>query len=396
MSLSPVSPWKKRADFAALCAWLSASGYMAITAWLWFGQDFRGYYAAAHVLLKGGNPYDYNQLAPVLLTLTGYMGNNPYYYPPWFAWFFVPLTPLPFAVARGVWLAINGFLWAFGLWRLGRLLQWPPPGWQRWLIFLLATFLFAWMTWRYEQTGILLFTLLVEALLALQEKRWFGAGVWLALLLLKPNIMLIPVGAITVWLLRQKQWQPVISLIAVSVGLLLAATVVTPDWYQPVFEPGFGRGLREVLDGPRRLVGMRINTTLVDWLAGLQVGGRSRTLIYTVALANGAIVLIYIVWRSRSLHSVVVAALLISFLLTPYALQYDYPPLTFPLFWAMARLARTPSSVWVGAAISGFIASVPFWERPVSDGYWISLGLSALTLWSWWNSCCRAMKETMP
>ena len=52
---------------------------MAVASYLWFGQDFRGYYAAARVLLSQGNPYDYSQIAPVLLAVTGRMGNNPYY-----------------------------------------------------------------------------------------------------------------------------------------------------------------------------------------------------------------------------------------------------------------------------------------------------------------------------
>jgi hypothetical protein len=81
-------------NFAALCAWLFSSVFMAISSLIWFGQDFRGYYAAARVLLLGGNPYDYEQLVPILLEATGRIGNNPYYYPPWFAWFITPLAGL--------------------------------------------------------------------------------------------------------------------------------------------------------------------------------------------------------------------------------------------------------------------------------------------------------------
>ena len=70
---------EKLADFATLIAWLTASISMAVIAYTQFGQDFRGYYAAARVLLNGGNPYDYLQVAPILMDVTGRIGNNPFY-----------------------------------------------------------------------------------------------------------------------------------------------------------------------------------------------------------------------------------------------------------------------------------------------------------------------------
>jgi hypothetical protein len=42
--------------------------------------------------------------------------------------------------------------------------------------------------------------------------------------------------------------------------------------------------------------------------------------------------LIRAVWNSETILEVMVASLLVSFAITPYALQYDYPPLTIILF----------------------------------------------------------------
>jgi len=88
---------------------------MAFLSFDWFGQDFRGYYAAARVLLIGGNPYDYKQLVPILLDVTGRIGNNPYYYPPWFAWFITPIALLPYEISRGIWMIFNLVIWVVGL-----------------------------------------------------------------------------------------------------------------------------------------------------------------------------------------------------------------------------------------------------------------------------------------
>src|SRR5688572_9349266 len=98
--------WLNRLDFAMLAMWLMLSVILAIISFVLFGQDFRGYYAAARVLLAGGNPYDYHLVARVLLDVTGEMGNNPYYYPPWFSWLFIPVVFLPFQIARAIWMTL--------------------------------------------------------------------------------------------------------------------------------------------------------------------------------------------------------------------------------------------------------------------------------------------------
>jgi len=378
----------RRLNFAALAAWLVASILMAIIALVWFGQDFRGYYAAARVVYTGGNPYDYRLVAPELLKITGRIGNNPYYYAPFFAWFIVPLSWLPYNIARGIWMLFNLCLWNFSLWQLANLFQWPKIGWRRWLIFLMATFIFAWITWRYEQTGIILFALLVGVLLALQKKNVILAGIFLAILLIKPNITLIPVFTISLFLLRRRNWMPVIIMGLTTIGLLIFSSILIPDLYHPFFEPGFGQGLFNVLDGPTQIVAPRINTTLQDWLKNFQVSGEMVSLITNLVILSGLAFLAIVSWKSESMIQIVVVAILVNFLITPYALQYDFPPLTIVLLWNLA-LARHAQRQWVrrtGVVITLFIVSVPFWEHPISDGYWIVIGLIVLTFVNWINT----------
>lgn len=368
---------------------------MAFLSFDWFGQDFRGYYAAARVLLIGGNPYDYKQLVPILLDVTGRIGNNPYYYPPWFAWFITPIALLPYEISRGIWMIFNLGIWVVGLWLLSKLLDWPEKGWQRWLIFLYPTFLFATITWNFEQTGIIIFTLLVATLTAIRKGQWSWAGLWLALLLIKPNITLILVIAIVVWLIRRGRWQPFIVMCLVLAGLLIASTAATPDWYKPLLLPGFGKGLVYALDGPNSIVAVRIHTTLIDWLKLLEINGNWRIGIYIVAIIIGVLSTVFVVWRSNSLMKVVIISLLVSFAVTPYSLQYDFPLLTFPLFWAAALFVRSRKALWGGLAIITFIASVVIWQRSSSDAYWIVIGLIVLTIWSWSHSTSQSVPEKL-
>jgi len=74
-----------------------------LLAYLHPGVDLRAYYGAALLARRGGNPYDYAQLAPVLKEISGFWGNSPYFYPPWYCIFFIPITFLPFEIARVLW-----------------------------------------------------------------------------------------------------------------------------------------------------------------------------------------------------------------------------------------------------------------------------------------------------
>lgn len=379
---------KKLADFTALSLWIVTSLVMAAIAFLEYGQDFQWYFAAARILLEGGNPYDYTRISSVMLEVTGRAGYNPFFYPLWFGWLITPLSLLPFQIARAVWMLINLALWLFGLIRLQQMLGFPRPGWRGWLVHLLATFIFAWTTWKFEQIGILLFVIAVELLIAYQKRQWIGLGIFLALALIKPNVMLIPVAAIGVWLVRKQIRRPVITALILLAGLLVLTTTLTPGWFQPFLQPGFGKGLTVILDGPSQATAARVNTTLLDWLKWFAVPESVRIVVYSVVLLIGVGVLIRAVWNSETILEVMVASLLVSFAITPYALQYDYPPLTIVLYWAMAYSSRARSKV-IPALVLLFVTSVLVWERPISDGYWIVIGLAGLSLW-----VVRRLKDT--
>lgn len=371
---------EKLADFASLCAWVMTSIVMAVFTFFEHGQDFRGYYAAARVLLEGGNPYDYTQVAQVLLNVTGRAGNNPFFYPLWFGWFIAPLSLLPFQLARALWMLFNWALWLVGLIRLQQLLGFPRKGWRTWLLNLLTTFIFAWTTWKFEQTGILLFVIMVEILIAYKNQHWTQMGFFLALALIKPNVMLLPIAALGAWLIRTKNWRPVIVAVILLAGLLMITTLMTPDWHQPFFQPNFGQGLTEVLDGPNQVTGTRLNTTLLDWLKWFAVPESLRNLIYPLAVLAGMAIIIVNIWKSKSILDVASISLLVSFGITPYALQYDFPPLAIVLFWTLSMSGYLKSKL-VPTLLVLFITSVLIWERPISDGYWIVIGLGMLTAW---------------
>lgn len=387
--------WPQRTAFAALVAWLTAVVFMTATAWRFYGEDFRGYYAAARVVLAGGDPYDYRQVAPVLQAVTGRVGNNPYYYPPWFVAGVLPLAWLPFQAARAVWLALSAGAWVAGLIVAARALEWPASqalrglwAWgAHWALFGLATFVFAWITWRFEQLGVWLFAFLAAAVWALRAGRDRWAGAWLALLLTKPTASAVFVAALLLWAARRGRREVWIGFGLALAGLLAVGSLAAPGWLTALGAPGFGRGLTEVLDGPDVVTSLRLNTTLLDWLKMLGWEGPAALAVYALAGAAALGAAGWAAWRAGSAGGAAAVAVVAHFWATPYALQYDFPPLTWALYWAVTGDNAPAGWRWrVGVGLLGLaLASVPLWERPISDGFWIVIGLTVLLAWRWLN-----------
>jgi hypothetical protein len=371
---------EKLFNFAALCWWIIASLVFAAYVFVEYGQDFPDYYAAARVLLNRGNPYDYVQVAHVMIDTVGWADYNPFFYPPWFAWFITPFATLPYQIARVVWMIFNSALWIFGLLRMQQIIDFPTKGWRRWLVYLLVTFLFAWTTWKFEQAGILLFVLMIEILISFKKAQWNRMGIFMALVLFKPNVMFLPITALMLWLILHKKWLPVRNAFIALLFLVVVTTILTPDWYRPFLRPNFGIGLTGIQANPGQVTSVRINTTLLDWLKWSSAPVTLRYGIYLVVVLTALFVLWRIIRTSSSILEVTAIALLTSYAITPYALQYDFPPLVLVLLWALAESRKVKAKI-VPVLIVIFLSSVLIWERPISDGYWIVIGLIVLTVW---------------
>lgn len=365
--------WERLATVAAATAWWLSLGAAVFGAWQLGGVDFRGYYAASHVWLQGGDPYDYAQVGAVLQAVTGRVGNNPFYYPPWFLFVVAPFGGLPFQMARFVWAVLNGVLFWLGCRLAVGALGWRVTGWQRRVAYLSALYLFGWMTLRFEQAAIFVFVCLVAALVFWQRRRPWRAGLCLVLAATKPQPAWFAIGALLLY--GFVTFRPVVrAAVGTLVAVLVAATVSVPGWWRALTSPTYARGLAYKLDGPDAIVARRINTTFFDWAAWLGASEAVATAGYVVLFALVTGVLLYAVRQGAGLHHVTAVGLVGSALLAPYALQYDYAPLVFVLFFVY-RQYRRKSAGWIALVPIVGAMSVPLWERPMSDGYWIALFL---------------------
>lgn len=366
---------KKRLSTLAPAIFIILSLALAWLAYSFGGMDFNVYYAAARVTLQGGNPYDYQQLAPQIVDHAGKL-NNPYYYAPWFTWSVIPFALFPYDVARILWAVAHFILWLFALANLSKVMEYPPKGWTKWGAWLFVTFVLAWSTWGAEQVGVLILFLFTLILVYAKRENWTAVGILLALILFKPNITAIPVGLIALWLLvRKRAWMPVLIAAAALAVLLTVALILDPQFYRPLFDPDKIQGLAYTLDASGGMEIKRYSTTLRDFLAEYGIGGGAFIAIYAAVILLGVAAIIYGLNSSASLVEFVALAILVNFAVIPYALFYDYPALTVTWLYANQRLLERKRIRFVANAL---IAASLFVGGIIPYRYWITIILSGL------------------
>jgi hypothetical protein len=313
----------------------------------------------------------------VLEEITGFAGNNPYYYPPWFCLLFVPLAVVPFQVARAVWLLVNVILFYLSLEQLRGALDWRPSRWQRWGAYSVSLLMFAAYCLRSEQAGILLLFGLALSLNSIRQGHPMMAGLGLAIALTKPQATGLAILFLGLWLLVRKP-----RFVGWAIGWIAALTVFAslaiPGWWN-VSREGLGQGLKYQLEGPGQIDSVRVNSTVYDFLS--HVLHVPAPVQYLVVLLIGVVALGVTLFAWRRLRDVAVvtsASTMMTLLLTPYALQYDYVPLTIPLFWIFSQMDSLRSVTrLVVIALLSFSFSVLVWEDWSYQGYWQLLAVFA-------------------
>jgi hypothetical protein len=368
------SPLRTKADFIALAFLSVVSLALAMIAYSFGGVDFSVYYAAGRVMLRGGSPYDYHQLAGQIISSAGKI-NNPYYYAPWFTWAMLPLAFLPYNMARIFWAVINFILWFCGLFNLNRLVEWPLPGWRRWGMYLLVTFIFAWATWGSEQVGILIFLLITFMISSFEDEKWLAGGLWMALLLFKPNITFFPIMALTFWFIYRRKWRPVLSMVGALILLTVLSFLISPGWYLYLFQTDKLTGLSYTLSQSGTIQTHRYTTTLLGWLSVYGIVGKASGLIYGIAALAGTLMAVWVIYKAQSIFRLMAVILLLNFALVPYALFYDYPSLVLTLFVVNNDLSMEPRMGWMQYLMNGLILVCLFVGINISYRYWMVIVL---------------------
>lgn len=367
----------------ALMIFVIFSIVLAVSAYSFGGVDFNVYYAAARITLAGGNPYNFQELAPQLISDTGQI-NNPYYYAPWFTWLIIPFSIFEYHTARLLWLFFNYIAWLLALSNASKIIGYPQHDWGKWLFWLMVTFVFAWSTWGSEQVGILILFLFTLILFFYQQKNWIALGICLAIILFKPNISVIPVLAIILWLIiHKRQWIPLFTLVGSILTMVLISILITPNWFMAFLQPDKLQGLSYTLDSSGTEEIQRYTTTLLNWLSVYGFDKNVAIGVYLIAIFVGVLTLIYSIIYLDSVLEVSIIAILINFAVIPYALFYDYPLIILTLCWCHARLVNYPKYKWIGYTVNSLLVFILFVGNSIPYRYWITITIALFLIISY-------------
>jgi hypothetical protein len=267
----------------------------------------------------------------------------PYIHPPFEALAFAPLLMLPYALLYALWsiatLAAAGGAIAL-LWRVA-----PPAGTLRWIALAAAAsysplYQALWL----GQTTPLILLGLCGTYAALRSGHQGRAGLALALLVLKPQILV----AAALICIVQRAWKALL----VCAGVLGVATIAAMPWLGPLWPLDYARFLR----GMEHWSGTRFEYpyAMYNWRGfAIQLTGTPGLLATALALATVA-ALLAIGWRSlrrtpaqgdtatsaRTAPLPWAAGCLVAVLVTPHLYVHDLALLIFPGWLVAAELSH--------------------------------------------------------
>jgi hypothetical protein len=193
-------------------------------------DDFVEYWAAGRLTLAGGNPYDPEQV----LRLEREAGRPleeavMLWNPPWVLALLAPFGALPYPLARSLWFLLQMAALAWGGTQLSRSLRIAlARPWGVWaLVFTFAPALHA---LKAGQITPLMLPALVEAMRAF-PRHPFRAGLWSALMLVKPHLVYLVLLTLLAESVRQRKPGFALGLFAAAAGASALSGLLHP----PVF-----------------------------------------------------------------------------------------------------------------------------------------------------------------
>jgi hypothetical protein len=214
---------------AALGLWTKTvqTVYVNEGAFVWLGVDFRAYFTQALSLRIGtvGDLYDLRVADEYARLFDGFahvpwpLTAAPVPYPPLFAGLFEPFTLFPPLVSFALWTAVNLLVAVYLAWRMAA--AYPGhAGWRVGLLFLVS-FPVGYSLFL-GQPMIFLAVAAGESFLALAAERDLAAGLWLGVLLIKPQYGLL-IGPLLIW---KRRWWAVTGVATTGLVILVGSLVV--------------------------------------------------------------------------------------------------------------------------------------------------------------------------
>jgi hypothetical protein len=192
---------------ALLLALILLGARLSRTSWdtTALADDFVEYWAAGRLNITGGNPYAADELWPLQQAAGRVTEPLMMWNPPYTLALVMPFGLLGYPLSRLIWLALSIVLIELAaFWTWGTL---HGPRKAGWVALLLAISFFpSLVVLRMGQVGPILLLGLAGFLHYERKGKYWLAGVFAALLAIKPHLLYLVGIAILVWSVRRRQW----------------------------------------------------------------------------------------------------------------------------------------------------------------------------------------------
>jgi hypothetical protein len=370
---------------------LCHASLLALTLWFWsalllsqtsllgyvYSRDFSSVYVGAQIVAEGRGAQLYNlevQRSRMDADLLPYRRYNllPYVYPAYVAVLLSPLAHLSLSKAFLFWAFLN---FAITAWIARRLI------WDRFVTpRLRLAVLIAFLTWvplqltlGHSQMGLLCALGFTEALTLLEARKFWQAGCWLALGLMKPQLLVLPLLSLVLW----RCWRTLASFATVVLIILGLSFAKLGLWISAYlrFLAVFNRGRAHVSVYPTAMQNWR---GLVSLLLGTDLVAQWFLALLTIASIGLAVFVSFPSSDSSELppdwQARFAVAICLGILASPYLYGHDWVialPALIVLFSQAERLSSVFDRRERAPTILGWlIAIAPFVSFAVQFGVW--------------------------
>ena len=359
------------------------------------GFDWTLFYAQAMALRGGAGSgiYQQNIIDQYLQPLLKFYGGPrtsldgwPQPYPPFFAALIVPFTLPSAPLGFGLWLFASLLASAWLAYRVRQYL--PELGFAGAVVAILASVPVAWGLFM-GQPMVLLAIAVSEMFVSFTAERDFRAGLWLSLLLLKPQYALL-FGIFVLW---KRRWWAVAGASLGGLALLLLGALTAG----PVSYLAFADAVRGMSDLHGGVAGANL---MMNWRAVIlamrpSIGELTgQTLVWTLSIATMVVALLPFrgKWQPRAKSfGPKFAVLTLGALVSSYhSHPHGAPLLIVPLAaaWAVPTFQfTTRTAIWLALYVPTFIV---VWVTGVMQGLAVSPD-SNVPLWTVWPSVLPAV-----
>lgn len=356
-------------------------------------SDFSTFYSAAHLANDGaGDVYDPEELAGTHNALIGQPpgGVNTasfFLNPPTFLLVVAPFAGLPYGLAAGAWFIASLFLLGIGAWLVAHELK-PGLGTLK-LFGLTCLFVPTQVSLTLGQNTALTFAISCAAFFTLRNKRDFVSGLFVGLLIIKPQLGL----GYALVLLGGRRYRAIAGA-ALSASLLCVVSYL----FFPAAWPAFLGSVAPSADYVRGLSGafpVHLSTSVPAALdLALQPLGRSLPPIlggaFLVAVALVVVRRFFrLAWEpaTRAWDLSVAATLGLAWMSSPHLLLYDVTLFVLPAAIAAVHLSK-PARPFGGERFSAWT-----FVSLLATAFWIQLVLGRLQTWQVANGMPRVLPQ---